>query len=804
MGISFHETMQGSLTDRWGAVHPFDFRIKAEATHWRAFNRTGEARLTGIVNAPPWAEKAAVDGVITIRVLPGQGRFIRYEFVFRDADAREYAFFGQKNLSWRKPFTSISELEGTVSHGGEVLARGPVRYDMNDVVRFATSAWIDTSIKAIDLDKLTTDGQPMASPLGARDRALLAAFADAMIEPTDIVPAADERTVQLALEILANMPPGTSTAYAGVLRALDGLARLRHGRAFDALPRDKRVAMLTAMDLTAGPPVAGGLLSPHQIVHLVGMPVRAAHFDRPEYLAAVGAPSFENKTREPDPEWVQRIVTPESMDATTEFECDVVVIGTGAGGGPIAAKLAEKGLAVAILEEGRYIPRREFTGSPLERMRKFWRDAGMTFSMGSPPISIPLGKMVGGTTAINSGTCFRVHDDVLADWRENLGLPDDFTPEAFGAYYQQVEDEMQVAPGDKRVLGKVAEIVAKGADAMGLDDHGPLPRNAPGCDGQGACVIGCPTDAKRSSNVSWVPRALLAGAGLYTGLPVTRLLMRGREAVGVEARGVDQFGAPKLLRVRARAVVVACGSLITPVMLMNNGFDLPMLGKNLSCHPALGMWAMTDQKVDGWNAIPQSYGISNLEAEGIKYEGFFVAPQIAGATIPLTGAELSRWMGAQDRLVQYGFMVRDGGDGSVHRGVDGRPIVRYDLSERSIQRLRKGASILAELLLKGGVSEVLTGIRREPTITTVDQARALANKRFTALDFNLLGSHPLGTARIGADPRTAVCDTEHRVFGTDNLYVVDGSSVPTSLGVNPQMTIMALALRAADGMASRL
>lgn len=152
------------------------------------------------------------------------------------------------------------------------------------------------------------------------------------------------------------------------------------------------------------------------------------------------------------------------------------------------------------------------------------------------------------------------------------------------------------------------------------------------------------------------------------------------------------------------------------------------------------------------------------------------------------------------RTGQFGFLAKDPGNGSVHRGPDGRPLVRYDLDAVTHARLQRGSAVLAEVLLRGGGLEVMPNIRRQPTITTVEGARRLGEVALRRNDWNLLGSHPLGTCRIGADPRVAVCDPEHRVFGTENLYVVDGSSVPTSLGVNPQLTIMALALRAADAM----
>jgi choline dehydrogenase-like flavoprotein len=280
--------------------------------------------------------------------------------------------------------------------------------------------------------------------------------------------------------------------------------------------------------------------------------------------------------------------------------------------------------------------------------------------------------------------------------------------------------------------------------------------------------------------------------------------MDGNRVVAVEARGADRHGAPKLLRLRARRVVLACGSLETPTLLMENGIRLPHLGKNLSVHPGLGMVARCLEDLQPWDAIPQGYSIDALEEEGIRYEGYYLPPAVLGGLLPFAGPKLSGWMDDFGRLAQFGFMTRDLSNGSVHRGPGGRSVVTYRLDQRSRNQLKKGAALLAELLLRAGATEVLTAIRTLPVISDIDDCKRLLDSDPGPLDFALLGAHPLGTCRMGTNPDVAVVDFDYRVFGTDNLHVVDGSVVPSSLGVNPQMTIMALALRAADVIGAKL
>ena len=287
-------------------------------------------------------------------------------------------------------------------------------------------------------------------------------------------------------------------------------------------------------------------------------------------------------------------------------------------------------------------------------------------------------------------------------------------------------------------------------------------------------------------------------------MKVTRLLRRGRRVAVVEARGQGTHGAPRLLRIQARAVVVACGSFGSPLILAANHVRLPALGRNLSVHPALGMFARCAEDVAPWRAIPQSYGVEGLVDPRVRFEGFYGPPQLSAPAYPYHGAELTRWMDAQARVVQYGFMVRDRNVGRVRRGPGGLPSIHYDITPDVLDLFRKAAAILAELLLRGGAQEVLTGIRPALKVKTLAEARALADLELKPADFQAMAFHPLGTCRMGASAASAVVDFEHRVFGTDNLYVMDGASVPTSLGVNPQVTIMAMATRAAEILAQRL
>ncbi|WP_067821442.1 GMC family oxidoreductase N-terminal domain-containing protein [Nocardia inohanensis] len=820
MPLTFFETMSGELYDADGHPHHVAMDLRCESGRALGFVTNGRARITGTLRAAPWVEGAAVIG--TLIALPVTKRSMSYELDFRDDDERAWRLTGRKDVRWgRGTHASLTNLDTTLWCEGREMAHGRMQFFANDYPSFLRSFQPWVSLRA-DLP----DGGKAGTAFSDRQRATLHALAVTLFASDGAVPAADATTVDRAEALIAEMTPLMRSGLRVALRSLEAAARARHGKGWAALSPEARRALLAE---------ARGNRALRHALDAVETPLRIAHFSDRRYLDAIGAPRYPAPTTAPaalgspagpgastgagsdlggsdtkrglgigavQPGWMANVSAPGQLSRQDLVDCDVVVIGSGAGGGAVAARLTEQGLGVVIVEEGDYAGRAEFAGELLDRTRKYWRDGGYNLAVGNTVLGISTGRIVGGTTAINSGTAFRTPDAVLHEWRAN-GFPADFAPESFGAFLDEVSAELGIAPAERKHLGRIADIIGAGADALG-ESHGPLPRNAVGCDGQGQCVYGCPTDAKRSANVSWVPRALKGGAQLFTGMGVTRVLMNGRRAIGVLAEGQDAHGAPRMLEIRARAVVVATGTLMTPLLLRRNGITLPALGRNLSVHPSLGAIAIMPTAGDPWTGIPQGYHVGGLGDPRVTFEGVTVPPQFAAAMLPFHGAELGEWMNRWTHTEQFGAMVRDTGTGSVGHGPGGAPLVRYSLSPQVQASLRHACAGLAELFLRGGAQAVALPIAGLPAVRDLAAARAVAEMSLHPRQLRMMGPHPLGTARMGADARTAVVDFEHRVFGTTGLYIADGSVVPTSLGVNPQVTIMAFALRAADAIAAEL
>ena len=638
----------------------------------------------------------------------------------------------------------------------------------------------------------------MSTFLSPSERSAMLALATAALPAGRLLPGADGVTVNKAEALVGGLPSAVKVGYRALVRGLDVHARLRHGRSLASLPLGRRLGLLDSWAQRE---------PTRTMLRGVLTPLKLAHFDDPGIHRAVGCQwGVTAAATAEKPRWQTQVMKATDLDASEALECDVVVVGTGAGGAPVAHELAAKGYAVLLLEQGEYHSRTEFTGKPQEMMRKLYVDSGFTLSLGNTAIPIPLGRAVGGTTLINSGTCLRAPDETLVDFRDRLGLAH-MDPAVMAPLYDRVDQMLGVAPSPATAIGPTGRLIARGCDALGFS-HSPLPRNAPGCDGQGVCCFGCPTDAKRATSVSWVPAALEKGAQLITGIQVEQILLEGETAVGVVARVASPEAGRQSQRitVRARAVVLACGTVGTSSLLLRQGLcnASDQLGRNLSIHPATYALGLFDEDVFPMNTVPQGYAIDEFEDENLVFEGASTPLALTATAHSGFGPGYMTLMERYNRLLHFGFMVKDTSRGRVSLDKRGKARMRYWLNATDVARLHRGVSILARVMVAAGAREVHLPLAGQPPVRTVADIEALERSTIMAHHVDLSAYHPLGTARMGMDPMTSVVDATHETHDVHNLFVCDGSAMPGSLGANPQITIMAMALQASVHIARRL
>jgi choline dehydrogenase-like flavoprotein len=477
-------------------------------------------------------------------------------------------------------------------------------------------------------------------------------------------------------------------------------------------------------------------------------------------------------------------------------ECDVVIVGSGAGGAVAAATLAEAGLDVVVLEAGGHYNRENYPSDRLDAIAELYRDGGLTIAEGRPPIPIPVGRMVGGTTVINSGTCFRAPDPVVAEWRQRFGIAwagdmaDDYTEAERTLHVQQLDPEQ---------MGRNGQLAMEGAAALGASGA-PIHRNAGSCVQCSSCPFGCEIDAKRGMHVSYLPRAVAAGARIRTRVEVGRVLVEDGRAVGVSGTA-GGGGRQRPFTVRARrAVIAAGGSFGTPELLLRSGLGGSQVGRNLHIHPACWVGARYEEEVRGWDGVMQSYYIDEWEPTGILLEATFTPLAFGGAWLLGAGRSHQRAMLDFGHIGSVGVHLCDRSSGRVGLGPEGSLRASYKLTKEDAGRLAFGIARAAEVHFAAGATEVYPNIARVGVLKPGDLAEFEATS-FKPSELRLEAFHPMGTARIAADPREGVCGIDGSVNGVEGLYVADGSLFPTSVGVNPMMTIIAFAKRVARGVA---
>jgi len=497
---------------------------------------------------------------------------------------------------------------------------------------------------------------------------------------------------------------------------------------------------------------------------------------------------------------------------------DVVVIGTGAGGAVAAQRLAESGYEVVMLEEGGYFTNADFNEQEAALTEQLYADGAMR-TTDDLSVALLQGSAVGGSTLVNWMIMLRTPTFVLEQWARESGvygmLPHEMSP-----VFDRIEQEVHArrVPDDAHSANN--RIVLDGAAALGWHAV-PGAINARDCIRCGFCGVGCRHDAKQSTLVTFVPRALAKGATLYANAQVTRVEVRERDAGAgtpplkrVHATMRDpRSGVARALAIDAPLVVIAGGAVGTPVLLQRSGMGGGGVGNWLRLHPTTGLFGRYPRDIIASTGIP----LSTMCDEFIRWRqtdyGFWLEcppmhPSFTAAAIPGFGAAHADRMRELNKFGVLIALTRDGAETSTSSGsvrVDrrGRTRIDYRLTPSDQQRVRASMHAAAQLHLAAGASEVQTlhttplRIRSGSDLAQIDAASLAPN------DVGLFSAHVNGTCRMGTDPRTSGATPDGERHGVRGLYISDGSLLPTALGVNPQETIMAVATVLAERMATR-
>jgi choline dehydrogenase-like flavoprotein len=491
-----------------------------------------------------------------------------------------------------------------------------------------------------------------------------------------------------------------------------------------------------------------------------------------------------------------RIYTFRDIDRDIDERCDVVVIGSGAGGGVCATELAEAGFDVVLLEEGGYYKTEEFSTDSLEGGKRLFRHGGMGMALGRPPVLFSEGRCVGGTTVINGGMCWRTPDKVLRRWEWEQGLQG-FSPKEMEPFFERVEARASMRHQDPESVGKDAHLFEAACRRLGWKvTHNK--RDQLHCVGTNNCALGCTSGAKQSTLVSYIPRGINYGVRLYSNCHVKKLIIENGRAVGVEGYFTDfDFMRGHKMKVRADIVIVAGGASQTPALLFRSGLFKANknIGKNLMFHPNAKTVGIYDQELKAWQGVHQNFQVHEFIDEGLLLATGMMPPNILATALVGTGHATAEVMQQFNYMMPIGVLVEDTTVGRIFPLPGGGSLITYNINDHDFHVALRGVALCAKAHFEMGARRVLLPFSRLHELRSVDEIPKIFSHKPKLSEIELFSAHIMGTCRISATKEDGVIDKNGQSHDIKNLFIADASVFPSPIGLNPMETIMALATK---------
>ncbi len=510
--------------------------------------------------------------------------------------------------------------------------------------------------------------------------------------------------------------------------------------------------------------------------------------------------------------------TTDPVPTPGQIDCDVVIVGSGAGGGVTAEILAASGLAVVIVEEGPLRSSRDFDMREATAYPALYQESAARKTR-DKAIGILQGRCVGGSTTVNWTSSFRTPARTLGFWRDRYGLAG-FSPQALDPWFARAEKRLSIAawsapPNENN------DALRRGAAALGIPTAA-IRRNVSNCFNLGYCGMGCPTNAKQSMLVTTIPAALDRGATLLTRARAQRLVLAGGRAAGLEVHWLDRSGLRpdgRVTTIRARHYVLAGGAINTPAILLRSNAPDPhgRVGARTFLHPTVVSAAQFEQRIEGFEGAPQTvYSDHFLDLPaidgpiGFKLETAPLHPLLFAITSPGFGVEHAERMRRFAHTQALLALLRDGfhpdsEGGRVMLRDDTTPVLDYPLTEAIFDGARRALLVMAEIQFAAGARSVLPVHEDGANLTSWREASAaIAALPMKALRTRFVSAHVMGGCGMSADPRDGVTRPDGVLHALDNVSVHDGSLFPTSIGANPQLSIYGVTTRMAVELAAAL
>jgi long-chain-alcohol oxidase len=643
--------------------------------------------------------------------------------------------------------------------------------------------------------------------LSPRQQRALQSICDTFAPASDHWPSASEMGIPAAIARALDLNP-RSGERAQFLQLLDlwdshlhSLLTVQRWAAFSSLPLEARIRVLLSWADSSLSRRRGAFQALRKAIGFLYVMLPGAN----------GAPSpVWEKFGYPGPlgprQAKPRPLKPLVPEADTELSCDVCIVGSGAGGSVAAAVLAEAGKDVVVLEAGGYYDDSDFDGGELGGFQRLYLEGGFA-ATADQSVGLLAGECLGGGTVINYCTSFRTPEEVRAEWAAG-GVPW-FVSEEYTNSLDSVCARLSVNLDHNRASAR-EKVLQRGLNALGWH-VAAMPRNVVGCDqGKicGYCGYGCSLGAKQSSTKTWLADAQNAGARLVTETRALHVRIEAGAATGVEARSRNGHR----VKIRCKAVAVACGAIHTPALLLRSGLRNENIGRHLHLHPVSNVCGVFEEEIRPWEGTMQAiYSDEHRFLTGnygVKYETTALQPVIAVAVLPWREPEHYRFLLEKlSNTMAIGVLLRDRDGGRVTIDREGNPVAHYALSEFDRAHFRSGFLGAARILEAAGARQIFSPHAKW---CAYEAGRSGSLDSFTkAMDsagwdsgrLALFSFHIMGSARLGGSPKISAINPDGRTWEVRNLFVMDGSSFPSASGVNPMISIEAIARRNALAMA---
>jgi choline dehydrogenase-like flavoprotein len=491
-----------------------------------------------------------------------------------------------------------------------------------------------------------------------------------------------------------------------------------------------------------------------------------------------------------------------------ERSFDIVIIGSGAGGGAVAKELAplcRDGVRIAVLEWGPKLAEHEYTGRELEMAGKLYVDSGGVFTR-QRTMTLAFGRAYGGSTVVYTGTSLMIPERPVRRW----GVPGlEWSDLRRRSLKYLRENNVHLLEEER--LNDNNRLFFQACTKLGLRVE-QFPVNLKGCQGSGMCNLGCPNAAKQGTHRVQLPAAEAAGVEVITNCKVQRIEGRGLLRAVVEKRpyGLPSLWEPGEYLIRARVVVVAGGAVQSPALLLRSGFGrhLPALGRYFTAHPALILVGEHPRPITNFYGHPKSFYCDHFADRGFLLETCMYFPFVTAKNLIGFGEEHAQLMHRMDRLQMILVLALDPAlpENRVVLDRDGEPVVEYTFSEPVLDALLESMKVSARIFFAAGCERVHAPAGEKFFIERTEQDRLdqlITRRRLQPGRISVASAHLMGGCRMGAGPTDSVTDCWGQVHGVPWLFVADSSLFPNCAEINPYVTIMAFADRVAEAVRSR-